>query len=166
MPHREARPNCAARVKSRVIRLLCLLLAVCLHAAEPEPRWRTLNHDARLAIDAKDYPKLHATLTELKPLLPGNPRITYNLAASEAMLGNREAALAILRQWAGMGLVYGLSTDSDFVALREAPEYRAILQRVEENKKPVRGAVVAFAIARRTSCRKTSRTMRRRAGFL
>ncbi len=63
------------------------------------------------------------------------------------MLGNREAALAILRQWAGMGLVYDLSADSDFVALREAPEYRAILQRVEENKRPVRGAVAAFAIA-------------------
>ncbi len=142
-----------------------MLRAVDAPAAEA--RWRPLNREAREAVQAKDYAKLRTTLTELRPLMPGNPRIAYNLAASEAMLGNREAALAVLRQWAGMGLVYDVAADSDFVSLREAPEYRAILQRIEENKKPVSGAVAAFAIPTPDMLpRKTSRTMRRRAGFL
>jgi hypothetical protein len=122
------------------------LLAVCLHAAEPEPRWRTLNHDARLAIDAKDYPKLHATLTELKPLLPGNPRILYNLAASEAALGNRDAALAILRNLADAGLIYDFAADTDFAGLHDTAAFREILARVAESRKPVRGGVLAFPI--------------------
>ena len=81
----------------RPIACLIALALSLLGAAEPEPRWRTLNHAARDAVQAKDYVRLRVTLQELKPLLPGNPRIAYNLAASEAMLGNREAALAALR---------------------------------------------------------------------
>jgi len=71
-------------------------------AAEPEPRWRVLNRSAREAVQSKDYAKLRAILIELRPLLPGNPRVAYNLAAAEAMLGNRSAALAALGKWAGM----------------------------------------------------------------
>ena len=36
-----------------------------------------LNQAARTAIEAKDYGKLRAMLVELKPLLPGNPRILF-----------------------------------------------------------------------------------------
>jgi hypothetical protein len=43
-----------------------------------------LNHAAGQAAEAKNYGKLRATLRELKPLLPGNPRIVYNLAAANA----------------------------------------------------------------------------------
>ena len=66
--------------------------ALAALAADPEARWRQLNRIARDAVQAKDYAKLRETLLELQPLLPGNPRIAYNLAASEAMLGHREAA--------------------------------------------------------------------------
>ena len=72
-------------------------------------------------MQAKDYAKLRETLLELQPLLPGNPRIAYNLAASEAMLGHREAAVAALRNWAGMGLVADLTADSDFASLHDLP---------------------------------------------
>jgi hypothetical protein len=64
--------------------------------AEPEPRWRTLNTTAREALQAKDYTKVRATLIEMRPVIPGNPRIAYNLAAAEAMLGNREATPAAM----------------------------------------------------------------------
>jgi hypothetical protein len=63
--------------------LLALALALglgLLRAAEPEPRWRTLNRAAREAVQAKDYAKLRTALQELKPLLPGNPTPQWALA--------------------------------------------------------------------------------------
>jgi hypothetical protein len=69
-------------------RLVCsFAFTIMALAADPEPRWRELNRVAREAIQAKDYAKLRETLLQLRPLVPGNPRITYNLAASEAVLG-------------------------------------------------------------------------------
>jgi hypothetical protein len=116
------------------------------HAADPEPRWRALNRTAREAVQSKDFAKLRATLLELRPLIPGNPRIAYNLAASEAKLGNREAALAVLSDLAGMGLIYDLAADDDFASLRESPEFRKVLDGVARNKGPVNDAVPAFPI--------------------
>ena len=133
-------------------RPILYLLAIApglLQAAEPEPRWLTLNHAAHEAVQAKDYARLRATLQELKPLLPGNPRIAYNLAASEAMLGNREAALAALRDWSAMGLVYDVGADDDFVSLRDSPEFRKVLDRVAQSKSPVSHAGAAFTLPAR-----------------
>ena len=111
---------------------ICVLAFVS--AADAEPRWRELNKAARDAVQAKDHAKLRATLIEMRPLLPGNPRVAYNLAASEAMLGYREAALAALRNCAAMGLVYDAAADDDFASVREAPEFRTILERVAESR--------------------------------
>jgi hypothetical protein len=116
------------------------------HATDPEPRWRVLNRMAREAVQSKDYTKLRATLLELRPLIPGNPRIAYNLAASEARLGNREAALVVLRDLAGMGLIYDLAADEDFASLRESPEFLKVLEGVARNRGPVSGALPAFPI--------------------
>ena len=131
--------------------IVCLLaLAIgLLWAAEPEPRWRTLNRAAREAVQAKDYSRLRAALQELKPLLPGNPRVAYNLAASEAMLGNREAAFAALRDWSAMGLVYDIGDDDDFVSLRDTPEFHKVLDRVAHSKSPVSHAAAVFTLPER-----------------
>ncbi len=126
--------------------VLALAAALVFGAANPEPRWLALNHAARQAIEAKDYARLRATLLELRPLMPGNPRITYNLAAAEARLGNREGALARLRNWAGMGLFYDLASDADFTTLEGSPEFAAILGRVDESRDPVARSQPAFAI--------------------
>lgn len=120
-----------------------------LIAADPEPRWRVLNHAARLAIQESNYAKLRETLIELKPLMPGNPRVNYNLAAAEAKLGNPVGALAGLRNWASMGLIYDIAADKDFAALRERSEFAAILNRIDENKKPVTHSTPAFTLTER-----------------
>ena len=127
--------------------ILLTCLSVLLLAADIEPRWRVLNHDARLAIDAKDYTKLRSTLLELQALLPGNPRIAYNLAASEAKLGNSAAALTILRNLAEMGLVYDLAADEDFAALKSSSQFAAIAKRMQANKRQVSHSTVAFPLA-------------------
>jgi hypothetical protein len=136
-------------VSRRTLLLLTLALATLLEAADTTPRWRTLNQTAREAAQAKDYSKLHSTLLELKPLIPGNPRITYNLAASDALLGNRAVALAELRNLAGMGLVYDLKADEDSSSLREFAEFAAVLKQIDGNKKPVTHSVVAFTLPER-----------------
>uniref|UniRef100_Q026A6 SMP-30/Gluconolactonase/LRE-like region domain-containing protein n=1 Tax=Solibacter usitatus (strain Ellin6076) TaxID=234267 RepID=Q026A6_SOLUE len=124
-----------------------LCIAAFVSAGDTEPRWSALNKTAREAVQAKDYGKLRTTLIELRPLSPGNPRVAYNLAASEAMLGHREAALAALRNWSGMGLVYDVAGDDDFASVREPPEFRGILERVAESRRAVSGSAPAFAIA-------------------
>lgn len=118
-------------------------------AADPEPRWRELNRVAREAIQAKDYARLRETLLQLRPLVPGNPRLAYNLAASEAVLGHRQAALTGLRNLAGMGLIYDLAADPDFESLRDLPAFHAATERIALSKKPVSHSTLEFAIPER-----------------
>jgi hypothetical protein len=134
----------------RIFSLATLLMSSILGLAqEPEPRWATLNHTAAAAITAKDYAKLRATLQELQPLLPGNPRILYNMAASDAVLGNRERALEELRNLGNSGLIYDLASDADFSSLRDSPEYAAVLRQIEKNRNPVAGAAAVQELAER-----------------
>jgi hypothetical protein len=124
------------RVSTALTITLIVFGSPCCVTAEDDPAWRILNHEARVAMDAKDYPKLRETLLALKPLLPGNPRIAYNLAATEALLGHTDAALARLRAWAAMGLFYDLSSDDDFSSLRGTPGFTEILTQIEAKRKP------------------------------
>ena len=125
---------------------LALTAALTLHAADSQPRWRVLNRIARDAVQAKDYAKLRESLIELGPLMPGNPRIAYNLAAAEAMLAHRDAALTALRDWAAMGLIFDVAADTDFASLHDTPEFAAITTRIARNKEPVAHATVAFPL--------------------
>jgi hypothetical protein len=118
-----------------------------MYADEALPRWQALRQTAQQAIAAKDYAKLRETLLELSPLLPGSPRVAFNLAASEALLGHGDAAIARLRDWEKMGLVYDLAGDEDFVSLHESPEFQRILKLLEEHQKPTANATLAFPIA-------------------
>jgi len=121
---------------------------VCL-AADPVPHWRELNQQARAAVQAKDYARLRELLLELRPLMGGNPRVIYNLAAAEAKLGNRSRALAELRNLAGMGLIYDFSKDEDFGPLRESAEFGAVIKKIDENRKPATQSTVAFRLDER-----------------
>lgn len=127
---------------------LVFLLTACavLRGADPEPRWLQVNRAAREALQAKDWAKLRAVIAEFAPLVPGNPRVAYNRAVAEAMLGNRAAALRALRDWSEMGLVYDVSADADLASLKDAPEFAAVAARVAKNKEPVARSMVAFTI--------------------
>jgi sugar lactone lactonase YvrE len=127
----------------------CLVLAALLFAADTEPRWIILNQAAGQAAKAKDYAKLRETLRELKPLLPGNPRIVYNLAASNAVLGDPLAALAGLRNLASMGLIYDFAADADFSSLLKSREFADIVQHINDNRKPVSHSSASFTLAER-----------------
>src|SRR6266853_967936 len=126
-----------------------LLFSLCLRFAADEPRWLVLNRASREALAAKDYAGLRETLLELKPLLPGNPRVVYNLAVANARLGDAGSALAGLQDLANMGLIYDLSSSVDFLPLRSSPGFAAIVSRMEENKAPVSHSRPAFSLEER-----------------
>jgi hypothetical protein len=108
-----------------------------------------LNRAARKALEAKDYPKLRDTLAELRPLLPGNPRLLYNLAAADARLGQPERALAELKDLASAGLIYDFNADDDFASLRGSASFASVLRQVEQNRKPVARAVPVSTLPER-----------------
>jgi len=120
------------------MRIAAAALALTIAAAEqPVPRWRELNQTARQAAQANDYERLQKVLQELQPLMPGNPRITYNLAASAARLNQPIVAIAHLFELAAMGQVYDLAADEDFQSIRELPEFAEVLKRIGFAKLPV-----------------------------
>lgn len=125
------------------IALWIFLVALALSGAT----WSDLNRAANQAAKAGDYAKLKELLLELRPLAPGNSRNMYNLAASEAKLGNAVEALAGLKSLAAAGLIYDIRADEDFNSLAAHAEFAAILARFEENKKPVTHARLEVMLA-------------------
>ena len=108
-----------------------------------------LNRTAGLALESKDYPKLRDTLAELLPLLPGNSRVLYKLAAADAHLGQPERALAELKGLADAGLIYDFNADDDFAPLRGSAGFTAVLRQIEQNRKPVARAVPVSMLTER-----------------
>ncbi len=126
----------------------CKALVFIFFLAEAAPpRWRQLNQEARAAVQAKDYAALRTTLIQLKPLLPGNPRVTYNLAAAEARLGHPDLAIEGLGHWSHMGLIYDVAHDDDFSSLAETRGFAEISAQIEKNKQPVSNARLAFRLS-------------------
>ena len=115
----------------------------------PEPLWVVLNRAAHQAREAKDYPKLKDALAELRPLLPGNPLVLYNLAAAEAHIGQLEQALAELKDLANAGLIYDFNADDDFASLRGFAGFASVLRQVEQNRKPTTRAVPVSTLPER-----------------
>ena len=129
---------------------LIALTALTLGGAEePAPRWMALNRVAHQARESKDYAKLRDTLAELRPLLPGNPRILYALAVADVHLGQPERALSELNDLAGAGLIYDFNADDDFASLRGSPGFASLLRQVERNRSPVAHAVSVTALPER-----------------
>lgn len=77
---------------------------------------------------------------------PNHPRLMYNLAGAQALVGNRQEALLWLGRVAGMGMIYRADKDTDFDSLKESPEFKAILKKFEENKAPINHSSTAFTI--------------------
>ena len=136
----------------------------CLSAAvlsRPQAALERLNQEARAAMEARDYNKLRATLLELLPLLPGNPRIVYNLACANAKLGDSTAPRwPDLSRLAAMGLVYDLAGRRGlrFSAWNFARSSPRSSDKWPENRKAVTRATLVTVLPGPTSFPKTSPT--------
>src|SRR5258705_6297939 len=129
------------------MRIAAAALAVVLGApAQAEARWEVLNRAAREAVKAGDYPKLRDALIELSPLMPGNVRIVYNLAASNAMLQEPANALAELSRLCRMGVIFDLKADTDFASLASSPEFSQALDCMAKNGETVTRAKLSVTL--------------------
>ena len=122
-------------------------VALGVLSAEPVPRWRELNLQARKAAEANQYGALRKLLVELQPLMPGNPRNLYNAAACDAKLGRTAEALAELQHLAATGLIYDLAADDDFAALRKQPQFEAVIRQMQLNQEPVSHSAAEVTLA-------------------
>jgi hypothetical protein len=87
---------------------------------------------------AKEYPACRDHLLRLQELLDGRVDIVYRLAKAEAMLGNKDAALAALAVYSKSGLTFADPASApEFASLKDSPEFKAVLDRFKIAKQPV-----------------------------
>jgi hypothetical protein len=117
--------------------MLTLLAIVLTAILPPDSTWRDHRRAARAAAEAKNYTALHEQLLVLLDSLSGNPGVVYNLAATEARLGQADGALKWLRRYAAMGMALDPTADSDFASLRGTPAFDSVTARIAANRRPV-----------------------------
>jgi len=90
------------------------------------------------ACGAKEYPACRYHLLKLEQLLDGRIDIVYRLAKAEAMLGNKEAALAQLEVFSKSGLTLAdPAAAPEFASLKNSPMFETILASVKAAREPV-----------------------------
>lgn len=139
--------------------LLALAVAVAVSAglamggaakaasAGPAESLADLRAEAVKAYQAKDYAGFLALERRALALAPGNPRLLYNAACGEALLGHAAEAVRLLDQLLDRQLDLGAETDEDFAAIRQAPEWAAFTRRLAQLRQPRVRSTVAFELA-------------------
>ncbi len=122
------------------------MLAAPLLPAQTVAQWRELQAAARSAHEAKNYPLFRDNLLKLREVLRGHPRVIYNLAAAEALIGNEKGALGWLRNYASMGMAWDVAADPDFASIKGSAGFADVIRRMDENRKPVSTSTTAFTI--------------------
>lgn len=109
-----------------------VIMIFCFSNAQTQ---RELYHNSVKAYESKDYKtflKLTITLDSLRPL---HPTYTYNLASANALNGNSEEALKVLRQLILMNNETAFEVDSDFESIKQTKEFKAISDlKLAQNK--------------------------------
>ncbi len=132
--------------------LLCALLLVMLGVAsadEPKADFGTLARKATEAYKAKDFAGFRDAMIQADGLVPGYPRVMYNVACGYALTGKPDEAVAWLDRIAAMGLVFAPAEDEDLASIKETAAFKAVVARFEANRAPVHNAEVAFAVTER-----------------
>jgi hypothetical protein len=114
-------------------------------ARTPAPRtWRDEYRAALEAHAAHDAAGFRAHLDAVGVILGPSAGLSFQLARAEALAGHRDAALAHLADYAASGMVRGVTTDSDFVALSADTAFRAVVARIGANGSSAAGDTVAL----------------------
>jgi sugar lactone lactonase YvrE len=127
-------------------RPLFILLALLglRFATAAEPTHRDFRRAAAAAYAKRDFAAARIATREALALRPDSPRYLHNLAATSALLGDYAAALDALTRLAALGVATPVERDPDFAALQGTPEFRAILQKLADNRAP-QGAATGLA---------------------
>jgi len=122
----------------------------------PPPPPETEQLDARAyyrlgvaAYQRKDYLGFLENMKKAHDLAPDSPLMIYNFAAASALVGNKDDALGSLRRLADMKIFMDAAGDADFDSVREAPEFKAAVERMRTLKTRVGASVPAFTLTQK-----------------
>jgi sugar lactone lactonase YvrE len=104
--------------------------------------------DAYTAYRRGDYQAALELNQSILEITPCHPLIVYNVSCMHSLLGNTEEAILCLNRYAEMGAGFGAdaANEPDFDSLKEASEFREILEKIESNKQPILRCEEAFRI--------------------
>lgn len=122
-----------------IFAFICFLLTAQFSFAQNEPPkdGRFYEREAVKAYQNKDFKAYLENLQMALRLRPNHPRILYNLAGAYNLNGYHEEAALLLNQVANMGLIYPVEKDEDFSSIKHLDWYKSILEKFENNKRPV-----------------------------
>jgi hypothetical protein len=135
-------------MKLRKLFILFLVMSLGIYCAFSQVR-NELNRLYRSAYEAYqvyDYQTAMDNYKEALELIPGHPVMVYNIGCMHALLGNDEEAIQWLNRAINMGFGYEVGNDEDYTDLRETPEFKTILQKIEEKRKPTENCEKAYSI--------------------
>jgi len=129
-----------------------LLLAAHAYAATATAtateRLQQLQSGLRQARAASDWPAYLATAEKLQPFLNAAPRSLLEVARAQLHVGNPDAALQALSQFAAMGQAADLpGLAQEFATLPRGPALLRLQERMTANASPVALGSSAFVLA-------------------
>lgn len=130
-----------------------LLLSLLPSFAQPAPVAEdhpALRRVAEAAYKRKDYAAARDAYAAALALRPDSPRYLHNLAATQALTGREDDALATLRRLAGLGVVTAVERDPDFASLQGKPAFNAIRSALASNREPHGAADLLVELPGRT----------------
>jgi len=127
------------RVHTKVLVTLSVALLVVTFAMA-EPAHRRLLREATEAAKANDLATATEKLEQAARFAPDYPRVHLNLARLYAAQQRPADALRSLRALADMRLVFNIAADPAFAALKESPEFAALVSSFAANAGPAGAA--------------------------
>ncbi len=125
-----------------------LLLAAHAYAAPATEQLQRLQGALRQARAASDWPSYLATAEKLQTFLNAAPRSLLEVSRAQLHVGNTDAALQALAQFAAMGQAADLpGLAQEFAALPQGPALQRLQERMSANARPVALGASAFALA-------------------
>jgi tetratricopeptide (TPR) repeat protein len=95
----------------------------------------------------KEYKDSLRYLTKAITLAPENPKYMYELGRVNALLGRRDEAIEWLDRTVTLGFHFNVDSDGGYDAIRGLAEYRPILEKIQDLRRPIHNSSVVFRIA-------------------
>lgn len=130
-----------------IIAIQLLSLPNTLFAQQEVQQARELVRTAFKYYQEKNYTAYLEALEKAVKLRPNHPELTYNYACALALTGNKKAALVELNKFADFGVIAEPAKDNDLDSIKEAPEFEAVLKKIEKNRLPTGQVETLFKLS-------------------
>ncbi|HEV3049204.1 MAG TPA: SMP-30/gluconolactonase/LRE family protein [Longimicrobium sp.] len=120
--------------------------STAVQAMGEDSTWQEHAQAGEAARAARDWGGWRYHLVRVREEVGYHPSLVFNLARADAALGRTEDALEWLRTFAASGLTRDVANDSALAAIRNAPQWAALAERIAANGRPVSNAQLAFTL--------------------